>query len=164
MGFRKFGFGAVGNMINNLRNDIENIQHEELRQLGLKAEQKAVLHLRNQDLNWQRLSDVYLRRKNNKKGKRLSEKTLIATGSYLQSITSWATKDAVFVGVKRNVKNNEGEDIANIAMIHEYGSTARNIPARPLWGPVMNEMQGDGALRINLTTAFLRYFKRKYNF
>ena len=154
-----FGFREASRMINNLAHDIEIIQMEGMRQIGLEAEKTAVEYLQKQDLGCKPLSERY---KALKKRKGLSEKTLIATSTYFQSITSWTTKQAIYVGVKRNVKNKDGEEVANIAKVHEYGSVKRNIPARPLWKPTLVEMQGRLAKRTPFVTAMFKYVKRKY--
>lgn len=171
---QKFGFDVVNNAINNLSRDIQKINLIEMQRIGLQAEKKAVMHLRNQDLNWKPLSERYKKRKTGERSrtrkdggqgkrlKKLSDKILIATSSYLQAITSWATKDVAYVGVKRGVKNADGQEIGNIAKIHEYGSIARNIPARPLWKPVYDEMQKEIRNRPSFGARFVEYFKNKY--
>ncbi len=159
-----FGFDNVRKVVQQIATDIENIKREPMRQLGLKGEALAKGHMRDQDLGWQSLSPKYLKRKQqSKKGKRRrSEKILIDTSSYFQSITSFTTRDTVQIGVMRGVKNEDGQEIANIAKVHEYGSTKRNIPARPLWQVVLRELNA----HIVSTRPFLRsariYFKRKY--
>jgi hypothetical protein len=159
-----FGFKDFARMIGNIAHDIEQISREPLRQLGLKGERLAKEHLQNQDLNWTPLNVHYLKRKQNTgKGKRrLSEKTLIATGSYFHSITSYTTARTVAIGVLRGVRNADGVEIANIARIHEYGSKKRNIPARPLWSVVRNELSNDTATRLSFLRAARIYIKRKY--
>jgi hypothetical protein len=159
-----FGFDKFQAFANGIAREFENITKEPLLQVGLRGEAIAKLHLQNQDLGWQPLSDRYLKLKmKQRKGKRrLSEKTLIATSSYFQSITSKVLGRRVLIGVMRGVRNDDGQEIANIAKIHEYGSTARNIPARPLWQPTLEELKN------YVTTArpFLRsariLLKRRY--
>lgn len=166
MKIKLFGFEQVRKFVSNIAQDIENIRQEPMRQLGLRGERLAKEHLQKQDLGWKPLSPEYLKYKQKgRKGKRkLSEKTLIATSSYFQSITSYTTRSQVAIGVLRGVRNEDGQEIANIARIHEYGSTKRKIPARPLWQPVLEELK----THIVTSNPFIRaariYFKRKYGF
>lgn len=108
-------------------------------QTSAKGEQIVVKHLKNQDLGWIGLKKQTIARK---KAKGHSSKTLIATTSMFQSITSMTMGNYCFIGVKRGVKNKEtGEELANIAAVHEYGSIARNIKPRKLWKPSMIELR-----------------------
>jgi hypothetical protein len=161
-----FGFDEVARLLRDFANNIENIAVEPLRQIGMEGERLAKEHMVNQDLGWTPLNADYLKRKTTPvKGKRRkSEKILIASSSYLQAITSVATRKQVFVGVLRGVRNDEGQEIANIARIHEYGSTKRKIPARPLWRVVAQELSGSPVTRRSFITAAYIHFKRKYKF
>lgn len=107
------------------------------------VESVAVGHLRNQDLPWQPLKESYSRRKKSAKGKgsrRLSEKILIATGTYFQSISTYVDGLNAFVGIKRGVaREADGTDVVNIARVHEKGYEAGGIPKRPLWEPTFQE-------------------------
>lgn len=46
-------------------------------------------------------------------------------------------RDSVIVGIPDGVTNQAGDDLASIALIHEFGSIARNIPARPFLRPTL---------------------------
>lgn len=157
---KKFGnWNLVGDLVNNLHQDIKESNKIMLKRIGLEAEKRAVDHLQKQDLSWEALKPETLKRKT-KKG--LSEKILIATSSYFQSITSWADSQTAYAGVKRTARNKEGQEIANIAKIHEYGSKVRNIPARPLWKPVFREMIAYIRRENLFAKAFLDKVKKKY--
>ena len=101
-----------------------------------------VKHLQNQDLSWKPLSPAYLA---SKKRRHLSTATLIATSQLMQSITTELAGDrlSAFVGVLRSGKRKDGEPPVLIAEIHEFGSHARNITARPLFRPTFKEVQPD---------------------
>jgi hypothetical protein len=171
---QKFGFDRANRALNSMQKDIQTINTIELKRIGLQAEKKAVMHLRNQDLGWKPLSERYRKRKTgersrtrndggrDKRFKKMSEKILIATSSYLQAITSWVKKETVYVGVKRGVTNENGQEIGNIAKVHEYGSVAKNIPARPLWKPTFEEMQIEIKNRPSFAERYVQYFKNKY--
>lgn len=61
---------------------------------------------------------------------------LYMTGSYYRSIKVWKKGKKSYVGVKANTPHPiTGKPLGQIAMILEYGSQVRNIPARPLWLP-----------------------------
>ncbi len=101
-----------------------------------------VKHLQNQDLSWKPLDPAYLA---SKKKRGLSTATLIATSQLMQSITTELSGDrlSAFVGVLRSGKRNDGEPPVLIAEIHEFGSGARNIAARPLFRPTFKEVMPD---------------------
>jgi len=109
-----------------------------LEQITLKAEKMAVKFLSDQSLKWEPLTKRYVAKKQ-REG--LSNKILIATSSYFQAITSQVEGNVGFAGVQRKEKNKEGQEIANIAAIHEFGSIKRNIPPRRLWSVVFEEMR-----------------------
>lgn len=131
--FKKIGkWKQVFKVVKNLKKEADKAQTESLQRFGLFAEGRAKLHMSNQDLSWQPLKASTLKYK---KG----DKILIETSAYFQSITSWVNKNTVYAGVSRKAKNGKGEEIANIAAVHEFGSKSRNIPARPLWKPTLKE-------------------------
>ena len=125
-------------LTSNLSGGIKKSLEKSLKQVGLKGEQIAIKHLQAQDLGWKPLSAAYKKRKE-KQGH--SNKILIRTGTLMQNIKSEVvSKHEVFVGVNRQAKDAEGNSIADIATIMEYGSVAMNIPARPLWKPTHDEL------------------------
>ena len=126
----------VGAIIANLSKDLDKARRQSIMRFGLKAEGLATTYMSDQSLPWAPLSADYL---DWKKRKNLSDNILTATSTYFQSITSWVDGQVVYVGVKRTAKDANGNDIANIAAIHEFGSAKRNIPARPLWRIVLKE-------------------------
>lgn len=131
---------VAGLFARNLKRDISEEMEAALKQIGSETEGLMKKFIRNQsgfsnpEAKWAPLSTAYAAYKKRTKG--LSTKTLIATSSMLQSITSVAAYPKVFVGVKRGTKGKDGSDTANIAAIMENGSKARNIPARPFIRPV----------------------------
>ena len=120
-------------------------------------EKTVVKHIDDQDLNFAPLSKGYARykertrsgkwRRKRKKGgksspRRLSEKTLIATGAYRNAITSH--KISPFdgeVGVSRQEAYDGGEKIANIGQILEEGTRDGRTPPRPHWEPSAKEVE-----------------------
>lgn len=109
---------------------------EGLVKTGLYAEGKAKSHISKQDLGWKQLNQKY---KAYKAKKGLSTNILVSSSAYFQAITSYTVGKQVNVGVKKVARDKEGNEIANIAAVHEFGSTKRNIPARPLWKPTLDE-------------------------
>ena len=100
------------------------------------AATKWISIFENQDLGWKALNKDY---KDHKKRKGLSTNILVSSSAYFQAITSFTKGKRVNVGVKKAARDKEGNEIANIAAIHEFGSSKRNIPARPLWQPTLEE-------------------------
>lgn len=136
---------GITRKLENLQNDLEEKLEQTVAQAAEHVESVATGHLRNQDLSWPPLSEAYLRQKLRAKGRgsrRFSEKILIRTGTYLQSITSYVEKLAAFVGVKRGVaREADGTDVVDLASVHEHGAPSQNIPARPLWKPTFEEVK-----------------------
>ncbi len=64
-----------------------------------------------------------------------SSKALIDQGDLIRSVNvTKATGDAIFVGVHRNARNSKGDELYNIAEIHEFGTDPYEIPVTPkLW-------------------------------
>lgn len=131
-------FGLKANLLSRLK--LATIQSAEVTKRGV------VKHLQKQDLGWKKLNDKY-REWKRKKG--LSTATLISTSQMMQSITiqEAADKMSAFVGVLRSGKRKDGEKPALIAAIHEYGSSARHIEARPLFRPTLKEAKPEIAKR-----------------
>ncbi|MCL4500210.1 MAG: hypothetical protein M1335_08290 [Chloroflexi bacterium] len=83
------------------------------------------------------LAEVTIRRKG-------SSKALIDTGFLLNAITQKIMSDGAFIGLLRTSISKDGESIANIGAILEYGCTINHpsgavivIPPRPFLHPTM---------------------------
>jgi len=137
MALRKAGnWGRVTNLIHRLGKEAERAQALSLKRFGLKAEGQAKGHISKQDLQWRPLKPSTIAQKI-RKG--YSTNILVATSSYFQAITSYVSDDTVYIGVRRSARSSDGVILANIAAIHEFGSTSGSIPARPLWKPTFLE-------------------------
>lgn len=141
MNMTRFGdWDLVLNLADHLSEDVKRSNNIVLAQLGLRAEAMAVKFMRDQSLNWPKLSQKYL---DAKARKGLSTKILMATTQYFQAITSQVntTGTESFAGVFRKAKNKQGEFISDIAKTLEYGSIKRGIPPRRLWAVVYRDMR-----------------------
>ena len=160
--FRKVGEWEKLHLLElNLAKEIIGAKNTALRRWGLKAEGTAKLHISNQDLGWQALAPATLARKI-----RLGFSTniLVETSTYFQNITSWidAPNNTVYAGVKRGVREPNGEDTGMVAAIHEYGSQSGRIPARPLWQPTYAETMEWHIKNNNPAKIFIKNIKSKY--
>lgn len=113
---------------------------DEANELALKnvtamGETIVVKMLQSQTLSWAPLKPATLKRKLKKGG---SNKTLIDTTTYFQSITNFVKNRDGFIGVRRISAYKNGQEVANIAAVHEYGSKSLGIPKRPLFLPAKN--------------------------
>lgn len=141
MALKKIGdWDRVHRLTNSLTKEMLVAQKLSLIRFGLKAEALAKTHMSKQDLNWTPLSVKYLARKVRSQSPRLSENILVATGSYFSAITTYVKRDTVYAGVRKEAKDKDGNNIANIAAVHEYGSRTGHIPKRPLWKPTFREV------------------------
>jgi hypothetical protein len=124
------------NIIGALSHEMVEARNILLKRFGLYAEGQAKKHMSAQDLGWKPLKAETIKRKI-RRGE--SENILIATSDYFQAITSWQdeSKGEVYIGVTKEKKNSEGEVIADIAAIHEFG--LGGMPKRELWHPVFKE-------------------------
>lgn len=122
-----------------------------------KIERRVLSHLDKQDLKWPELSEAHVQRK---AVRRLSPDTLRATNEMYQNITTaqpsaWTGA----VGVKRGVKNDEGDEVTDIALIHEQPKNDGTvIPARKLWQPTFEEMKEE--IAGELMGAAIKVFKK----
>lgn len=148
-------------LIHNLGRECVDAKNTSLKRFGLKAEAIAVGHISKQDLGWKALSPAYLAKKI-REG--FSENILVRSSSYFQAITSWLPPDgvSVYIGVTKDAKNKEGQILADIAAVHEYGSTTAKIPARPLWQPTYKEVIAWHKAHNNPAVIFSQAIKRKY--
>lgn len=125
-------------LISNLQEEMVKAQITCLKHWGLKAEALAKKHIQDQDLPWAPLKPATL---SEKIRKGYSENILVATSSYFQAITSWVDTDkmSATAGVKKTAQGKNGEQLADVAAVHEFGSQTAKIPARPLWQPTFEE-------------------------
>jgi hypothetical protein len=107
-----------------------------------KIERKVLDHVDAQDLGWDELTGDYAE---SKERKGLSPDTLRASNQMYSNITTDQPDDYTgAVGVKRGVQNQDGEDVTDIAIIHEQpDNDGKKIPARKLWEPTFNEMKDE---------------------
>lgn len=129
-------WAGVTRLIGGLSKDLKDARRISLMRFAAKAEREAKMHMSLQDLPWEPLKAETLAAKA-RKGQ--SNLILMATSDYFQAITSWVDTDTAYAGVKKDVTDDEGEEIVNIAAVLEFGSDAAGIPARPLWQPVFED-------------------------
>lgn len=120
-----------------------NLKKESRRTIGrqLKLIEATVLgHIDSQDLEWTALNEQYAAHKE-KKG--LSPDILRASNQMYSNITTDQPDDFTGAcGVKRGVKDKNGADVTDIALIHEQPEDdGKKIPARKLWKPTFKEME-----------------------
>lgn len=179
--FKKFGnWDLAGLLTNNLKKDIQDSNKKALKQLGLRTERLIVKWIQRQPSSWPALNEKYL---DQKVRQGYSGLMLRRTGSLINAITSYASDNEVFVGVKRGKKHpggkgrgrdskgrftkkesgGGGEDIANIAAIMEYGSQKRNIPPRPYLLPAYKQIRREIVETKYFSKFLLEYLKKKYS-
>lgn len=127
--------------------------------IGLYGHRKAILHIRNQDLGWRPLNHNYALFKRRIR----RDKMYILTNSLRSNITYWkkvksfnSGVDTIFIGVPNsfrptsaNISYGRGKKRGvyihtfhpNYVKMMELGSTKNNQPARPLWKPVLKEVE-----------------------
>jgi len=135
--FEKTGdWEEVKRVIASISGNMQMARKTSLMRFGLKAEGIAKKHISAQDLPWKPLKAATIRRKSNAG---YSTNILTETSTYFRSITSYVVGETAYAGVKRDVKEDDGTLVADIAKLHEYGSLSGKIPARELWLPTFEE-------------------------
>lgn len=124
-------------------------------EIAKKLKKIVVGHLLAQDLNWPPLSPKTIANKKDNKGL-----ILISTETYLDNIKVWRTSDKVFVGVKKGITykgRGKAVSLERVAMWQEYGTS--KSPARPLWGPSINEIGNKAGIKNFVVDAIFRRLK-----
>ena len=101
---------------------------------------RLITHFEKQDLSLAPLASWYAEWK---AMHGLDSRILIASGEMLSAIKKGNAKNGeVFVGIKGGRKHKgSGLDVALLALIHEYGSANRGIPARPVFRTTLSELE-----------------------
>lgn len=134
MSVKKVGdWDRAGRLCSMIGSDIKKSNEVAIRQIGLKGERMMVKWIKSQPSIWQPLNEAYVAYK---KTQGYSTLMLRRTSTFISKITSQTKYPNVFIGVKRGAFNKEGEELANIAAIMEFGSKVRGIPPRMYLRPV----------------------------
>ena len=140
------GVGFTGDwdrLLKNLDGVARNFKSDMGKQIGkslMEIETKVLDHMDAQDLGWEELSGPYKDRKE-KLGQ--DPDTLRATNTMYENITTDQPSELEgSVGVTRGVMTKDGEDLTDIALIHEQpDDDGKKMPARKLWKPVHDEIK-----------------------
>lgn len=137
MPIKKTGdWDRVRRLIADISPEMQKARQQSLQRFGLKLETITKKHISAQDLGWVPLNSKYLA---TKVRKGYSENILVMSSTYFKSITSWVQGGICYTGVTREMREDDGTLIADIAKIHEFGSISGTISARPLWVPSFAE-------------------------
>lgn len=130
--------------------------------LAREYKKQLLRHIENQDLKWKELDPKY---KEWKIKNGLSEKVWKATGTLKDNIVVLKTESGTwFAGIDSTSKYEDGTSIALVAMVHEYGSPSRGIPARPLFRPTRQKMlKNIGKFVATENSKHIKYLVNKIN-
>lgn len=99
--------------------------------------------------------------------KRYGEHTLLNyTGQYLRSVQIVKQKNRTYVGIPTNLKKIRKGDrtskrtLNQVAIMLEYGSRGDNLPPRPLWKPVFEQVGGKKVLKETLVRELRKEIRR----
>jgi hypothetical protein len=151
-------WGRLEKILNNVARNFKSDIGKTIGKNLMKIERKVLDHMDKQDLGWKELDPKYAAKKE-KAG--LDPDTLRATNTMYENITTDQPNEFEgSVGVKRGVKTKDGEDLTDIAIIHERpDDDGTKIPAaRKLWKPTWDEVKNDVAGEI--TGVAIRVFKK----
>lgn len=110
-------------------------------------------HITKQDLPWVQLSAET-------KAMKGHSDILLDTKLYFESINYWWENKILKVGVKRGLHYDSGVEISNVAALLEFGT--RKMPARPLWGPSIQEIGGKEGIQNIVADAIVRKLQRTF--
>lgn len=97
-------------------------------------------HIQKQDLPWEQLQRSTIRRKN-------SSDIYLDTHIYFESINYWWENKIIKIGVKRGISYpSNGPEVAQVGIWMELGT--KYMPARPVWGPSIEELGKEGIKNI----------------
>ncbi len=123
------------------KKDVLMLANQKTRKFSKEIAAEARDIIKNQEFKWKPLSDAYL---DSKILKGLDERIYIATGDFLKHIGWWekivGKKALIFVGPKPGIHKPSGLTYQFLAKILEFGSLKANIPARPLWRPLLSRV------------------------
>lgn len=118
-----------------LDKEMEQARRLSILRMGDKTKKIVIGHIKKQDLGWKKLVGYTAWFK---ASKGYDPRILIRTGFYMSNIIARYRKEGVMVTVN-DVKTEDGESLAAVALKHEHGVKHMNLPARPLWGPSVKE-------------------------
>ena len=114
-----------------MQEEWERIKSDAGWRIANKFKLDLIVGIKMQSFNHAPLSPTYLK---HKARQGLDTRILIAKMDYLKSIrVQRKDKNTFITGVPRKAIHYSGLTYEQLAAIHEYGSPARNIPARPHW-------------------------------
>jgi len=161
--FRKVGnWGKATRLANEVGADIKHATGVVMKRVGLEAERKVVKYIQKQPSTWPKLSEEYKQRKISQG---YSQLMLRRTGDYINRITSTVSADSssVFVGVRKGVKNKEGDDLVQIGAVLEYGRKGDARIARPHFRPVNRLMRKKIVEQDMFGMGVYNYIRTKYS-
>ncbi|PKN67184.1 MAG: hypothetical protein CVU57_04325 [Deltaproteobacteria bacterium HGW-Deltaproteobacteria-15] len=152
--------GDWGKLLGNLDRVKRELKSDTGKRIGralMKIERKVLDHLDAQDLGWDPLTKPYAKRK---ALLGLDPDTLRATNTMYENITTdQADEYHGAVGVMRGVKTKDGEELTDIAIIHEQpDNDGKKIPPRKLWEPTFKEMEKE--IPAGITGGVRKFFEK----
>lgn len=105
-------------------------------------------HIKNQDLDWEPLSESWVETKG-------TDLIYLDTTKLYLSIKSFRSGYTYYAGIKRGIYYDDGLEVAAVANIMENGAPDKNLPARPVWGPSIEEHGGVQGIRDSVINAIV---------
>jgi hypothetical protein len=108
--------------------------------LAREYKKQLLIHIEKNNLPWKPLNPKYLEWK---REQGLWRKTWKATGQLKGDIEVIKTPTGWWAGILGTKKYSDGTLVSLVAIVLEYGSPTKNIPARPLFRPTRRKMLGN---------------------
>lgn len=132
-------FGAIGAHFNQVASHIEPAMRRGLAEASKEVVKKAKGKFGHYQPGWAPLKDA-TQQERVRQGYTPND-PLLRSGELQSLVTAEMDADGnLFVGVPEGARDFDGNDAAEIMAVHEFGSVDGRVPARPVFGIVVNEL------------------------
>lgn len=147
--------------LNEIGQDNEQFVNRLTEGMAREYKKRLLSHIEKNDIKWKALSPKYLE---HKKKNALYLKTWKATGQLKGEIVVMKTASGWWTGILGTQKYPDGTSVSLVAMVLEYGSPTKNIPARPLFRPTRRKMMSNIKKYVETDNKkFIKYLVNKIN-
>lgn len=135
--------GALARHFDDVANRLPRAINRELETQGAAIEAKAKAKFGTYQEGWPSLAES-TKQERVRQGY-TPDDPLFRSGELQSLVTHAVDEGGLFVGVEPGTSLAGGADAALVMGVHEYGSTDGRVPARPVFGVVVNEVDGNVA-------------------
>lgn len=135
-------WGRAFKVVNSLPNIIAKENAKFLETVGKKGVGLLRFHIDNNDLPWRPLSEAYLEQKRSEGySSNIWKRSQDLYDSLKFEVVKKGSGSGVFMGVPKGEQTETGDQMTDIAKIHEFGALSAGIYERPLFRPTLEELK-----------------------